>query len=144
MKTYVTKEKDINRKWYIVDAEGQILGRLASQVAHILRGKHKAIFCPYLDTGDNVIILNVDKIAVTGKKATEKKYYRHSNYPGGLKTTTYERIMEKKPEMALTLAVKRMLPRNTLGRKMLKKLKVYTGSEHPHEAQMPEPLELKG
>lgn len=140
MKTYAGKAGDIQRKWYVVDAEGQVLGRLASRVAHILRGKHKPNFCTYLDMGDHVIIINAEKVRVTGKKDEQKRYYRYSGYPGGLKVTSYRRLLTTRPERILGIAIKGMLPKNRLGRKMFKKLKVYAGSEHPHQAQRPEIL----
>jgi len=141
--TYILKEADIERKWYVVDATGHTLGRLASEIAIVLRGKNKPIFTPHLDAGDNVIIINADKIKVTGKKLDQKLYRRHSGYVGGLKETTLRVMMDKKPEEVMRLAVKGMLPKNTLGRKMLKKLHVYAGEEHRHEAQKPEVLEVK-
>ena len=139
-KTYVTKAGDIERQWYVVDAEGQNLGRLASRIATILRGKHKPIFTPGLDTGDYVIVLNAGKIAVTGNKLNEKIYYRHSNYPGGLKSINLKDQLDQHPERVLQSAVKGMLPKGRLGRALIKKLKVYAGAEHPHEAQQPKPL----
>ena len=142
MKTYAGRAVDIQRKWYVVDAEGQVLGRLASEVAHILRGKHKPTFCTYLDGGDHVIIVNASKIRVTGKKDQQKSYYRYSGYPGGLKVTPFQKLIKSRPERILELAIKGMLPKNKLGRKMFKKLKVYAGGNHPHQAQQPEPLEL--
>ena len=141
-KTYATKAGDIERSWFIADADGQILGRLATRVATILRGKHKPSFSPNLDTGDFVVIVNAEKITVTGTKLDDKNYYRHSGYPGGLKTVNLRRMLERNPERALTLAVRGMLPSNKLGRQMLKKLKVYAGAEHPHSAQQPQRLEL--
>jgi len=140
MKTYAGRAGDIQRKWYIVDAEGQVLGRLASQVAHILRGKHNPAFCTFMDTGDHVIIVNASKIRVTGKKDQQKCYYRYSGYPGGLKVTPYRKLLETRPERILELAIKGMLPKTKLGRKMYKKLKVYAGGDHPHQAQQPEQL----
>jgi len=142
MKTYFAKVKDIQKKWYLVDAEGKTLGRLASQVAAILRGKHKPTYAPYMDMGDNVIVVNAEKIRVTGRKFNQKQYYRHSGYPGGLKVTRFSDMIKGKPERVITLAVKGMLPHNRLGRAILKHLKVYRGPEHPHEAQQPEKLEL--
>lgn len=138
--TFVAKPEDINRKWYVVDAEGQTLGRLASQVAAILRGKHKPIFTPHIDTGDHVIIINAEKIVLTGKKLQKKIHYRHSRYPGGLKAMTYEKFLAEKPERAVEIAVKGMLPHNRLGRQTGMKLKVYRGPDHPHQAQRPEVL----
>lgn len=142
MKTFVTKPAEIERKWYVVDAEGHTLGRLASKIAVILRGKHKPIYSPSVDCGDYVIVLNADKITVTGRRLDQKTYYRHSGYPGGLKSITLRDQLERYPTRPVELAVKGMLPKNKLGRKMLKKLKVYTGTEHHHEAQQPVVLEL--
>lgn len=138
MKTYSPKLQDIDAKWYVVDADGMVLGRLASKIAQVLRGKHKPIWAPHMDTGDFVVVVNADKIRVTGRKAEQKKYYRHSGYMGGLKETPYKSMMEKKPEFILQEAVRGMLPHNRLGRKMLKKLKIYVSSDHPHTAQKPE------
>jgi large subunit ribosomal protein L13 len=142
MSTYVAKAADIKRKWYVIDADGLILGRLASEVAKILRGKNKAEYTPFLDTGDYVIIVNASKIALTGKKLDQKMYRYHTNYPGGLKEIKYRDMMQKKPEKVVELAVKGMLPKNALGRAMFKKLKVYAGPEHEHTAQKPEQLTL--
>jgi large subunit ribosomal protein L13 len=142
VKTYSAKPEEIVRRWYLVDADGRTLGRLASRIATILRGKDKPIYTPHLDCGDYVIVVNAEKIHVTGKKLDEKMYYRHSGYPGGLKAFTLREMLERTPERVITLAVKRMLPKNKLGRHMLKKLKVYAGPEHPHGAQNPEALEL--
>lgn len=142
MKTFTPKPQDIKRNWYIVDAKNEVLGRLATRVAHILRGKHKPIFAPHVDVGDHVIIVNADRIRVTGKKAEQKRYTRYSGYPGGLKVTVYEDMIKKHPEAILEHAIKGMLPKNRLGRQMFKKLKVYAGAQHPHNAQHPEPLEL--
>lgn len=139
-KSYMAK--DVEKKWYVVDASGKVLGRLANRIAVVLMGKHKPIYTPHVDTGDYVIVVNADKVVLTGKKLDQKKYYRHSGYPGGLKEITARQMFEKHPEKVVYLAVKRMLPKNKLGRKMLKKLKVYAGPEHPHQAQKPEPLEL--
>jgi large subunit ribosomal protein L13 len=141
-RTYVTKPEDIERDWYVVDASGQTLGRLASEVAQIIRGKHKPTFSPASDVGDYVIVVNAEKIHVTGRKLDQKMYYRHSGYPGGLKEFTLGRMLEEHPTRVIELAVKGMLPKNKLGRKMIKKLKVYAGPEHPHQAQQPEALEL--
>ncbi len=141
--TFIAKKAEIERKWYVVDAEGQTLGRLASQVAAVLKGKNKPIYTPHLDTGDYVIVINADKIAVTGKKLDQKLYRRHSEYTGGFKETNLKEMMQKKPEQVIKHAVKGMLPKNTLGKDMLKKLHVYAGAEHKHEAQKPEVLELK-
>lgn len=138
--TYMAKAETVERKWYVVDAQGQTLGRLASEVATVLRGKHKAIYTPHVDCGDHVIIINADQIKMTGKKLDQKIYRRHSGYVGGLKEVTARDMMEKNPERVLMLAVKGMLPKNSLGRKMLTKLRVYAGSEHEHDAQQPEEL----
>ena len=143
MKTYMAKSADVQRKWYVIDAEGVTLGRLATQVATILRGKNKPIFTPHVDTGDYVIILNADKVVLTGKKLDQKVYYHHSGYAGGLKETVYRRLMEEKPTFAVKHAVIGMLPKGPLGRQMAKKMKVYAGSEHEHAAQQPEKLEIK-
>jgi large subunit ribosomal protein L13 len=132
--------KDTERKWYVIDAEGQRLGRLASAIAVILRGKNKPIYTPHLDTGDFVVVINAEKIAVTGKKSTQKLYRRHSGRPGGMKTETFEKVIARVPERVLEHAVKGMLPKNTLGRQLFTKLKVYEGTSHPHEAQQPETL----
>ena len=144
MKTYMPKPADIQaqRKWYVVDAEGQVFGRVASQVANVLRGKNKPIYTPNMDTGDFVIIINADKIVMTGKKLDQKIYYHHSGYAGGLKETKYRKLLAEKPEFALRHAIVGMLPKGPLGRQMAKKLKVYAGPEHEHEAQKPEKLEL--
>lgn len=141
--TFIAKAAEIERKWYVVDAADKTLGRIASEVASVLRGKHKPIYTPFLDTGDFVIIINADKIKVTGKKLDQKLYRKHSDYVGGFKETTLKVMMEKKPEEVLKLAIKGMLPKNSLGRKMFKKLFVYSGNEHNHEAQKPEVLEFK-
>jgi large subunit ribosomal protein L13 len=138
----MAKPEEIERQWYVVDATGQTLGRLATRIAEILRGKHKAIYTPHVDTGDYVIVINAEKIHLTGKKWEQKKYYRHSGYPGGLKETTYDKLLQKKPEFIIEKAVKGMIPHNKLGRQMIKKLKVYAGPEHPHQAQQPKELEL--
>ncbi|MBO8136851.1 MAG: 50S ribosomal protein L13 [Desulfotomaculum sp.] len=136
--TYMAKPKEVERKWYVIDAEGKPLGRLAAEVARILRGKHKPTYTPHVDTGDHVIVLNAEKVVLTGNKLRQKMYYRHSGYPGGLKQMTYEHFLQKSPEKVVEKAVKGMLPKNSLGRKMFKKLKVYRGAEHPHQAQKPE------
>ncbi len=141
MKTPLPKVNEIERKWYVVDASGQVLGRLATKIATRLRGKHKPIFTPHLDTGDFIIVVNADKIRLTGKKLENKMYYRHSGYLGGLKSFTAKKMLETKPEEVIRLAVRRMLPKNRLGRKQLKKLKIYAGPNHPHKAQQPEPLQ---
>ena len=142
MRTYTPKPGDIERKWYVVDAQGKTLGRLASEIAKILRGKNKPIFSPHMDTGDYVIVINAEKIHVTGRKLTQKFYYRHSGYPGGLKAISLRDLLQKHPERVVKFAVRGMLPKNRLGRKMIKKLKVYAGPEHPHQAQNPEPLKI--
>jgi large subunit ribosomal protein L13 len=141
--TSIAKPENIDRKWYIVDAEGLTLGRMATQVATVLRGKNKPCFTPFIDTGDFVIVINADKIVLTGNKAEQKFYYTHSGYPGGFKAVQYKHLMEKKPVFVVEKAIKGMLPKNKLGRAMSKKLKVYAGSEHPHAAQKPEKLEIK-
>lgn len=141
--TYIAKTAEIERKWFVVDATDLTLGRLASEVASILRGKNKPIYTPFIDTGDNVIIINAEKIKVTGKKLDQKLYRKHSAYVGGFKETTLKEMMDKKPEEVIRLAIKGMLPKNTLGRNMLKKLFVYAGGEHKHQAQSPEVLEIK-
>ena len=142
MKTFAAKEQEILKKWFLVDAEDRVLGRLATQIAIRLRGKHKPVFTPHADTGDFVVVINAEKIALTGTKLDKKVYYRHSGYIGGLKKITARRLLEEKPEEVLRLAVKRMLPKNSLGRRQLKKLKIYKGADHPHEAQQPEILEI--
>ena len=142
MKTFVAKEEDVAKKWYVVDAKDKVLGRLATQIAMRLRGKHKPVFTPHADTGDFVVVLNAEKIALTGKKWGKKIYYHHTGYVGGLKQITAEKLLEKKPEDILRFAVKGMLPKNSLGRRQLKKLKIYVGTDHPHEAQQPEVLEI--
>ena len=143
MKTHTTKPSEITREWWLVDADGVVLGRLASEVAKRLRGKHKPTYSPHLDTGDNVIVINASKVLLTGNKLMTKNYYRHSGYPGGLRTIPYARIMSERPELAIEKAVKGMLPSNKLGRAMLKKLRVYAGAEHEQGAQNPKPLDLK-
>ncbi len=142
MKTPLPKLNEIEKKWYVVDATNKVLGRLAGQIALRLRGKHKPSYTPHLDTGDFIIVINAEKVRLTGRKLDQKMYYRHSGYLGGLKSMTARQMLEKKPEEVIRLAVKRMLPKNKLARHQLKKLKVYRGSEHPHQAQMPEPLEI--
>lgn len=141
-KTFVTKPSDIERQWWVVDAEGQTLGRLASKIAPILRGKHKPTYSPHLDTGDYVIVLNADKFVVTGNRLDDKIYYSYSGYAGGLKKVTLRRQLEKHPDRPVSAAVRGMLPKGPLGRAMFKKLRVYTSSEHPHEAQNPQVLEI--
>lgn len=142
MKTYMPKAEDIDRKWYVVDAEGQVLGRLATEIASILRGKNKPEFTPHMDMGDFVVVVNADKLILTGKKEQQKIYRRHTGYPGGLREVPYERMMEKHPERVLEKAVRGMLPKNSLARQQLAKLKVYTGDAHPHAAQKPVPFEI--
>ncbi|HSM37364.1 MAG TPA: 50S ribosomal protein L13 [Longimicrobiales bacterium] len=142
MKTYTPKRDDIERRWYVVDAEGRVLGRMATEIARVLRGKHKPMYTPHLDTGDYVVVVNADKVRLTGNKEEQKTYFRHSGYMGGEKHIPFKTMIEKHPERVITLAVKGMLPKNNLGRLMRKKLKVYAGPEHPHEAQQPEPLEI--
>jgi len=142
VRTYSPKPADVQRQWYVIDATDVVLGRLASHVATLLRGKHKPIFANHVDTGDFVIVVNADKIALSGNKLEQKKAYRHSGYPGGLRSVTYGELMEKRPEKAVEKAVKGMLPKNSLGRKMIKKLKVYAGPDHPHQAQQPVPFEI--
>jgi len=142
MKTYVATPANRQRDWYVVDAEGQTLGRLATQIADALRGKRKPTYTPHVDTGDFVVVVNAEKISVTGQKRQEKLYHRHSGYPGGLKTRTLNDMLERRPEEVIRLAVRRMLPKNRLARKQLTKLKVYAGPEHPHEAQKPQPMEI--
>ena len=143
MKTYSAKKEEVERKWLVVDAQDQVLGRLASKVAHILRGKHKPTFTPHVDTGDHVIVINADKVRLTGNKLTQKFHYRYSGYPSGLKSVRYDELLKKHPDRVIKLAVKRMLPKNRLGRVIFKKLKVYAGEGHPHKAQKPEALDLK-
>lgn len=140
MKTYLTPVKEIDRKWYVVNADGMVLGRLASEIAMRLRGKHKPTYSTFIDNGDFVVVVNADKIRLTGKKLDEKIYYHHTSYMGGLKQITAGELLAKRPEDLILKAVQGMLPKNTLGRAQLKKLKVYAGAEHPHEAQMPEAL----
>ncbi len=144
MKTYVAKPAEVDRKWYVIDASGQTLGRLCSEVAAILRGKHKPIYTPHVDTGDFVIVINAAEIVLSGDKLNQKKYRYHTGYPGGLKEVSYRDLLAKKPEKAIETGVKGMLPHNKLGDKMYKKLKVYRGSQHPHQAQKPEIRELRG
>lgn len=142
MKTYSANSNDRDRRWYVVDAEGKTLGRLATQIADVLRGKRKPTYTPHVDTGDFVIVINAEKVSVTGRKRTEKRYYRHSGYPGGLRSRTFEEMIERKPEDVIRLAVKGMLPRNRLARRQITKLKIYAGPDHPHAAQAPEKLEI--
>lgn len=138
MKTFMAKPGEIKKKWYVLDAEGKVLGRLATEAARILRGKHRPTFTPNVDTGDHVIIINADKVVLTGGKLQKKKYIRHSGYPGGLKVTNYATLMNNRPELAVRKAIVGMLPHNSLGSAMARKLKVYRGPEHPHQAQLPE------
>ena len=142
MKTFVAKEQEVTKKWYLVDAKDKVVGRLATQIAMRLRGKHKPIFTPHADTGDFVVVVNAEKVAFTGRKWDKKIYYRHSGYMGGLKEISAKKLLEKKPEDILRFAVKRMLPKNSLGRRQLKKLKIYAGPDHPHQAQQLEKLEI--
>jgi large subunit ribosomal protein L13 len=142
VRTFSPKPADIQRAWHVVDAEGLVLGRLATEVANVLRGKHKPIYAPHVDTGDFVIVINADKVVLTSGKADKKVVYRHSGYPGGLKTQRYSDFMAQKPEEVIRKAVRGMIPKTTLGRNMIKKLKVYTGPNHPHQAQLPQPLDL--
>ena len=142
MKTFSAKAQDVARDWYVVDATDKTLGRLASEIAHRLRGKHKAEYTPHVDTGDYIVVVNAEKVRVTGNKAKGKIYHRHTGYPGGLKSMTFEKLIDKAPERVIQGAVKGMLPRNPLGRAMFKKLKVYAGDEHPHAAQQPQALNI--
>ena len=142
MKTYVAKEQEISKKWYLVDAKDRVLGRLATQIAMRLRGKHKPVFTPHADTGDFIVVINANKVMLTGRKWDKKVYYRHTGYIGGLKEISAKKLLEKKPEDILRFAVRGMLPKNSLGRRQLKKLKIYSGSEHPHQAQQLEKLEI--
>jgi large subunit ribosomal protein L13 len=143
MKTYQAKKEELKHQWYLVNAEGKVLGRLASELAKILRGKHKPTFTPHVDTGDFVVVVNAEKVGLTGKKLKDKIYYRHTGYPGGIKEVSAEKLLAKKPTELIRRAVKGMLPKNSLGRQMLRKLKIYAGPNHPHKAQNPVPLELK-
>ncbi len=142
MKTHAVKADEIRHDWFVFDAENQVLGRVASQIAQILKGKHKPIYSPHLDTGDHVVIVNVEKIRVTGKKEEKKKYFTHSQYPGGVTWTSFREMSDTKPDRVLYLAVRGMLPKNSLGRAMIKKLKIYSGPSHPHAAQSPKSLTL--
>ncbi len=142
MKTFSAKAEEVQRAWYVVDLEGKTVGRAASRIASILRGKHKAIYTPHVDTGDFVIVINADKVVFTGTKAGKKTYYRHSGYPGGLKEITADKQLQRHPERVIAAAVKGMLPKGPLGRRMFKKFKIYAGTEHPHEAQQPQVLEV--
>ena len=143
MKTYVATPADRQRDWYLVDAEGKTLGRLATGIADTLRGKRKPEYTPHIDVGDFVIVVNAERVAVTGNKRQEKRYYRHSGYPGGLRSRTLEEMLDRRPEEVIRLAVKGMLPRNRLGRAQLRKLKIYAGPDHPHQAQQPKPMEVE-
>lgn len=142
MSTYMAKNENVERNWYVVDAAGKTLGRMASEIAQYIRGKHKPTFTPHVDTGDYVIVVNAEKVKLTGKKWDDKKHYSHTNHPGGINEITYKDLRAKDPEFIIEKAVKGMLPHNKLGRKMFKKLKVYSGANHPHQAQKPEKLEL--
>jgi large subunit ribosomal protein L13 len=142
MKTYVAREQEVDKKWYVVDAENKVLGRLATQIAVRLRGKHKPLYTPHADTGDFIVVVNAKKVTLTGSKWDRKMYYRHSGYVGGLKQISARKLLEKKPEEVIRYAVKGMLPKNSLGRRQIKKLKIYAGPEHPHQAQKPEKLEI--
>lgn len=142
MRTYQQKVSEVRRQWFVMDAQGKVLGRLASRIAAVLRGKHKPTFTPHVDGGDFVVVVNAEKVRLTGRKLHEKVYYWHTGYPGGIKSATAAQLLERKPEWVIQKAVQRMLPKNPLGRQMLRKLKVYRGPEHPHAAQQPKPLEL--
>lgn len=142
MKTFSAKAEEVQRSWFVVDAKNKVLGRLAAEIAKRLRGKHKAIFTPHADTGDYIIVINAGQVRVTGQKTTDKVYYRHSGFPGGLKEETFEKLLDRRPERIIELAVKGMLPKNSLGRTMLRKLKVYADNTHPHDAQEPVLLEI--
>ena len=143
MKTFSAKPAEVKRQWYVIDAEGKPLGRLASECARILRGKHKPEYTPHVDTGDYIVVVNADKVAVTGNKATDKMYHHHTGYIGNLKSVSFEKMQEKSPGRVIQLAVKGMLPKNALGREMIRKLKIYSGADHRHAAQTPQPLELR-
>ena len=142
MKTFSAKPAEVRRDWYLVDADGKTLGRLATEIARRLRGKHKAEYTPHVDTGDYIVVVNAEKVRVTGAKTTDKMYHHHTGYPGGLKSISFEKLIDKAPERVIQRAVKGMLPRNPLGRAMFKKLKVYAGNEHPHAAQQPQVLNI--
>ncbi len=142
MKTFSAKPSEVKRDWYLVDASGKTLGRLASEIARRLRGKHKPIYTPHVDTGDYIVVINAEKVRVSGNKASAKTYYRHTGYPGGIKSITFEKLIERAPERVIETAVKGMLPKNPLGRAMFRKLKVYAGAEHRHAAQQPQPLDI--
>jgi len=143
MKTYTPKSSEITREWHIVDAEGMVVGRMATEVARLLRGKHKPTYSPHIDTGDHVIIINADKVIMTGDKAAKKQIYRHSGYPGGIKSETFDKFLARKPADAVRRTVRGMVPKGPLGRQQMSKLKVYAGPEHPHHAQAPKPFEIK-
>ena len=143
MKTFSAKSHEVKRDWYIVDATGKVLGRVAAEIARRLRGKHKPEFTPHVDTGDYIVVVNAEKLRVTGNKAKDKLYHRHTTYPGGIRTTNFEKLQAKHPERVLTLAVKGMLPKGPLGYAMIKKMKIYPGAEHPHSAQQPKPLQIE-
>jgi len=143
MKTYQAKKEELNRQWYLMNAEGKVLGRLSTELAKILKGKNKPSYTPHVDTGNFVVVINAEKISLTGKKMKDKVYYHHTGYPGGIKETTAEKLLVKKPTEIIRMAVKGMLPKNSLGRQMLRKLKIYAGPNHPHEAQKPIPFEPK-
>ena len=142
MKSYMAKANEVERKWYIIDAKDKVLGRLASEIATVLSGKHKPIYTPHVDTGDFVIVINAEKVKLTGKKLEQNEYRYHTGYPGGLKEVPYKRLIQEKPEKIIELAVKGMLPKNKIGRQMIKKMKIYSGAEHKHEAQQPEIYEF--
>ena len=143
MKTFTAKLHEVQRDWYVVDATGKVLGRVAAEIARRLRGKHKPEFTPHVDTGDYIVVVNAEKLRVTGNKAKDKLYHRHTTYPGGIRTTNFEKLQTKHPERVLTLAVKGMLPKGPLGYAMIKKMKIYPGAEHPHSAQQPKPLQIE-
>jgi large subunit ribosomal protein L13 len=140
MKTYQAKKEEVDHRWYLVNAEGKVLGRLATELARVLRGKNKPTFTPHVDTGDFIIVVNAEKVVLTGKKLKDKMYYHHTGYPGGMRQVSAEKLLAKKPTEMIRIAVKGMLPKNSLGREMLRKMKIYAGANHPHEAQMPVPL----
>ena len=142
MKTFLAKKETVQPKWYLIDAEGQVLGRLAVKIANILRGRHNAHYTPHVDTGDYIVVVNAEKVKVTGNKSTDKTYYHHTGFPGGIKSITFDKLIDKAPERVIQMAVKGMMPKNKLSYSMLGKLKVYAGSEHPHTAQQPQALEL--
>ena len=142
MKTFTAKQETVERDWYVVDAEDKTLGRLSTEIARRLRGKHKPVYTPHVDTGDYIVVINAEKVRVTGNKTTDKMYHHHTGYPGGLKSISFEKLIEKAPERIIESAVKGMLPKNPLGRAMFKKMKVYAGSEHPHTAQQPQVLDI--